>query len=321
MVGEPGIGELEVRRLALELAGDIEQIAGVEADLERASTSYSTPISSVALPPSGLLTDSTSLSALMLSFTARPRSLAMVDTRSTALMNSALETFSSLSLAFGITRAIVGEGAVDQLRGQRDGADLEARLGRRHADVARCSSLSSIRRCSSCTVLRGRMMPGMPSAPLGAGSSAWASRWPSVATARSVGSLPRCGGVQIDAVEVVARLFRGDGKARLVDQALQVLGGDLELVAELAGGEIGKILRRQRLQREAGLAGAQRQALLLGVALDLHLGAVGQLAHDVVQHVRRHRHGAGLRDVGRRLVRHLALEVGRLELQRPVRRP
>ena len=52
-------------------------------------------------------------------------------------------------------------------------------------------SLSSIRRCSSCTVLRGRMMPGMPLAPLGAGSSAWARRWPSVATARSVCSLPR----------------------------------------------------------------------------------------------------------------------------------
>ena len=52
---------------------------------------------------------------------------------------------------------------------------------------------------------------------------------------------------------------------------------------------------------------------------NLHLGAVGQLAHDVVQHVRRHRHGAGLRDVGRRLVRHLALEVGGLELQRPLR--
>ena len=61
------------------------------------------------------------------------------------------------------------------------------------------------------------------------------------------------------------------------------------------------------------------QPLLLGIARHLHLGAVGELAHDVVQHVRRHRHRAGLRDVGRRLVRHLALEVGRLELQRPVR--
>ena len=41
----------------------------------------------------------------MFSLTARPRSLAIVDTRSTALMNSVLETFSTLSLPFGITRA------------------------------------------------------------------------------------------------------------------------------------------------------------------------------------------------------------------------
>ena len=56
-----------------------------------------------------------------------------------------------------------------------------------------------------------------------------------------------------------------------------------------------------------------------GSRFNLHLGPVGQLAHDVVQHVRRHGHGAGLGDVGRRLVRNLALEVGGLELQRPLR--
>ena len=38
----------------------------------------------------------------------------------------------------------------------------------------------------------------------------------------------------------------------------------------------------------------ERQALLLGVARHLDLGAVGQLAHDVVQHVGRHGHRAGL---------------------------
>ena len=59
----------------------------------------------------------------------------------------------------------------------------------------------------------------------------------------------------------------------------------------------------------------ERQALLFGVALDLHLGAIGQLAHDVVQDVRGHRDRAGLGNVGRRLLQHLALQVGRLELQ------
>ncbi len=52
------------------------------------------------------------------------------------------------------------------------------------------SVLSSIRRCSSCTVFLGMMTPGMPSEPLGRGSSACASRCPSVATARSIGVLP-----------------------------------------------------------------------------------------------------------------------------------
>ena len=63
-----------------------------------------------------------------------------------------------------------------------------------------------------------------------------------------------------------------------------------------------------------------RQPLLLDVALDLDLGAVGQLAHDVVQDVGGHRHGARLRHVGRRLLLHLALEVGGLELQGIARR-
>ena len=40
------------------------------------------------------------------------------------------------------------------------------------------------------------------------------------------------GGVQIDAVQIVAGLLGGDGEARLVDQALQVRGGDREAVAE-----------------------------------------------------------------------------------------
>ena len=64
-----------------------------------------------------------------------------------------------------------------------------------------------------------------------------------------------------------------------------------------------------------------RQALALGVARDLDLGAVRQLAHDVMQHVRGNCHGTRLRNVSRRLLDHLALEVGRLQLERAVPAP
>ena len=195
----------------------------------------------------------------MLSLTARPRSLAMVETRSTALDELGVGDLELLVVGLRDHARIVGEGAVDQLGGERDGADLEARLGGRHADRT-VPSLSSIRRCSSCTVLRGRMMPGMPAAPFGARQLRLGQP---VTVGRHCAQgllLAALGGVQIDAVEVVARLLGGDGKARLVDQAFEVLGGDLELVAELARGKVGKVLRRQRLQGEAGMAGAQRSA-------------------------------------------------------------
>ena len=59
----------------------------------------------MALPESGLVTDSISLPALSDSFTARPRSLDTVETRSTAASKSFLSTTSSLSLPPGMTRA------------------------------------------------------------------------------------------------------------------------------------------------------------------------------------------------------------------------
>ena len=83
------------------------------------------------------------------------------------------------------------------------------------------NSSSSLR--SSFTVLRGTMTPGIPPAPSGSGSSTRASRCPSVATARSTCTPSLSVGVQVDAVEVVARFLGGDREARAVDQAAQRL--------------------------------------------------------------------------------------------------
>ena len=97
------------------------------------------------------------------------------------------------------------------------------------------------------------------------------------------------GGVQIDAVEVVARLLGRDRELGLVDQPLEVGGGEREAVRHLAGGEIGKIALRQGLQREARAPGADRQHGAVAGGLEHDLRALRQLAHDLVEHVRRHR--------------------------------
>ena len=127
--------------------------------------------------------------------------------------------------------------------------------------------------------------------------------------------------MQVDAVEVVARLLGRDGKARLVDQPLQVLGRELELLAHLARADVGEVFGGQRLQGKARLASGQRQALLLAVLADVDLRAVGQLAHDIVQHVRRNGDGARRADVARHALDDLAFQIRRLELELGIARP
>ncbi len=103
--------------------------------------------------------------------------------------------------------------------------------------------------------------------------------------------LGAAGRVQIDAVEVIAGLFGRDRKLRAVDQALDVGSRQRERVRHVAGGEVRKVALRQRLQREARAAGADREHRTVAVGLQHDLRAVGQFAHDVIEHVRRHRGG------------------------------
>ena len=60
---------------------------------------------------------------------------------------------------------------------------------------------------------------------------------------------PLCG-VQVDTVQIVARLLGRDRKARLLDQALEVGRRDFERMAHLAGGEIREVVRGDGLQCE-----------------------------------------------------------------------
>jgi hypothetical protein len=102
------------------------------------------------------------------------------------------------------------------------------------------------------------------------------------------------GRVQIDAVEVIARLLGRDRELRLLDQALEIGRGERELMGHLAGRDIGKIAFRQGLQREAGAPGADRQHRPVARGFQHDLRAFGELAHDLVEHMRRHGgHAAG----------------------------
>ena len=121
--------------------------------------------------------------------------------------------------------------------------------------------------------------------------------------------------VQEDAVEIVARLFGRDRELRLFDEALQRRRFEPEDVRERAGGELREVRLRQALQAEARAARDHRHRVAVLVGLQHHLGAVGQLADDVVEQMRRHRRRAGPLDLGRRRLGHFEVEVGRLHLE------
>ena len=120
--------------------------------------------------------------------------------------------------------------------------------------------------------------------------------------------------VHVDAVEVVARLFVGDGELRAFDQFAQRRRRNRETMGEGAGLEVG----RQARQVEARAAGGHQQ-LLGAFVLEPDLGAIRELADDFVERVRGHRGGAGLADHGRHAFGHLDVEVGGAQVELAVR--
>ncbi len=121
------------------------------------------------------------------------------------------------------------------------------------------------------------------------------------------------GGVQVDAVEVVARFLGRDGELGLVDQPLQLGGLKGEFVRHLARREIGKVTLRQRLQRKARAAGADRKRGAVARRFQDDLRPLGQLAHDVEEHMGRHRGRAAGASFGRNCIGDFDVEVGGFE--------
>jgi hypothetical protein len=159
----------------------------------------------------------------------------------------------------------------------------------------------------------------MPAAPIGHGQ-AHAGQAVTVGGDADQRRLGAVGDVQVDAVQVEARLLGADGEARLVDQPLQVGDGQREAVRQRILGHHREILARQAGQHEARASRAQRQPLVGAAVLQFDLRALGQLADDVVERVGGGGDRAGGGDVRRHGLHHRQVEVGRRQVEAAVRR-
>ena len=79
--------------------------------------------------------------------------------------------------------------------------------------------------------------------------------------------------------------------------------------------QIGKVALRQRLQDEAGATGADRQHAAIAGGVERDLGPLGELAHDLVEHMGGHGCRAPRPDLGRDRLDDFELEIGGLERQ------
>ena len=86
-------------------------------------------------------------------------------------------------------------------------------------------------------------------------------------------------------------------------------------MTHVAGGEIGEIAFRQRLQRKARTTRAQRKYGAVTRPFEDNLRAIGQLAHDVVKHMCRHGRRTAGGNLGCGRVRHFKIEIRGFQAQ------
>ena len=236
---------------------------------------------------------SVSLPSAMASFTARALSPRWSRRGRRPARRPALSTSMRLVVALRDDALIVGEGAVDQLGGQHDARRSRRGSWRRqlrssHLAVAVLEQPGQLDR-PSCAARSRPACPRRPRAAAARPAPGDGRRWPP----RAASACRPRRGVEIDAVQIIAGLFGRDGEARLVDQALQIRRRQRKLWPRSSTLIAGKSSAGSVWQLEAR-RGRQgwRAARLSPVAVELDVGAFGQLAHDVVEHVRRRRGGA-----------------------------
>ena len=92
-------------------------------------------------------------------------------------------------------------------------------------------------------------------------------------------------------------------------------------MAEIIDAERGEVVGRERLQRELRRPARDGEASLFAVPRKLDIGALGQLAHDVIEHMGGHGGGAFALGPHRHGLDQLHVEVGRGELELVPGRP
>ncbi len=126
------------------------------------------------------------------------------------------------------------------------------------------------------------------------------------------------GGVEIDAVQVVARLLRADREAGTIDQPPKLHGRQTEAMRQRPGGHGREILGRQHHQLGVVAAGPQFQLCIAARVVEFDLRVLGQLADDFVQRRRGSGAGAVTRRAGRHVLDDGNFHVGRGQRQRAV---
>lgn len=306
---------MNLHRIAVDLAEDILEVAGVEPDLERIGPVFGGQfLGRGAVVGAG---HGEGHAVLVEPHLDRPGLLRGDGGHTVHALKEALRIeLEQLVVASGNDARIIGKGAVDQLAGQYHPAftaEGEADLAGGQVDLD-CAIQRFVEQLAQ---FRHRLARDddvrHPFGPVGARQGEAGEPVP-VGRRRLEDRLILVRDVEEDAVEVIARFLGRDGEPGAVDQFGDGARGQFETRRQIALDDHREIVARQGRQREAAAPGLYRHPVF--GRLEADLAAIGQLAGDVEQEMRRDRDRARVLDAcGVHMLDHLEIEIGRHDLE------